>query len=157
VKILGNVYIGNQVKIKANSVVGAEGLTTNRTLSGESIDLPQFGGVEIHDNVYIGANTVIARGAIDNTIICEGVKIDNLCFISHNVYIGKHTFIVGETIFFGSSSIGDYSYVSGNSTIRNGVKIGNYVTIGMGSVVTKNIESGLTVFGNPARSKQNHE
>jgi len=154
VKLLGNIYIGNNVKIKANSVIGADGLTTNRSLSGESIDLPQFGGVEIHDRVYIGANTVIARGAIDNTVICEGAKIDNLCFISHNVYVGKHTFIVGETIMFGSSSIGDYSYVSGNSTIRNGVKIGNYVTVGMGSVVTKNVDDGLTVFGSPAKPKQ---
>ena len=81
----------------------------------------------------------------------RGSKIDNSCFISHNVHIGEDSFIVGETIMFGSSELGDKAFVSGNATIRNGIKIGNNVTVGMGAVVVRDVEDGRVVKGNPAR------
>ena len=150
VKLIGKIKIGNDVIIRENSVLGADGLSTDRDSDGTSIIMPQFGGIRIDNQVTIGCNCVIARGAIDNTIIEKGCKIDNSVFISHNVHIGKDTFIVGETIMFGSSSTGERVYISGNSTIRNKVKIGSDVMIGMGSVVTRNIEDGEIVYGNPA-------
>lgn len=151
VKLIGEVYIGNNVIIRENSVVGADGLSTDRDENGRAVTMPQFGGVILEDDVQIGASTVIARGAIDNTVIKRGVKIDNSCFISHNVQIGEDTFIVGESIMFGSSSIGERSYISGNSTIRNGINIGKEVLIGMGSNVINNIPDGAVVKGNPAK------
>ena len=151
VKLVGTVTIKDNVVIRENTVIGADGLSTDRDENGIAITMPQFGGVLIEQNVQIGANTVIARGAIDNTIIGRGSKIDNQCFISHNVVIGEDTFIVGETIMFGSSSIGNKAYISGNSTIRNGIHIGNNAMIGMGSVVVKNVDEGKIVKGNPAR------
>ncbi|MEI1255742.1 UDP-3-O-(3-hydroxymyristoyl)glucosamine N-acyltransferase [Blautia sp. JLR.GB0024] len=151
VKLLGRVILGDNVVIRANTVVGADGLTTMRKADGSSATIPQFGGVILEDKVQIGANTVIARGAIDDTVVHTDSKVDSSCFISHNVQIGAHSFIVGETIMFGSSSTGERAYISGNSTIREGHHVGNKSLVGMGSVVVKNVPDGAIVKGNPAK------
>lgn len=151
VKLIGKVVIGNNVIIRENSVIGADGLSTNRDENGEALTMPQFGGVIIEDNVQIGALTVIGRGAIDNTYISKGCKIDNCSFISHNVHLGESTFIVGESIMFGSSSTGKEAYISGNATIRDGIHIGEKAIIGMGAVVVKSVDDGKIVKGNPAK------
>ncbi|MBQ3355861.1 MAG: hypothetical protein IJG45_01930 [Oscillospiraceae bacterium] len=152
-KLVGKVRVGNNVVIRENSVIGADGLSTDRDEEGKAATMPQFGGVRIGDDVQIGALTVIARGAIDDTVIGRGCKIDNSCFISHNVQLGEDTFVVGETIMFGGSKTGRQSFISGNSTIRNKASIGDYATVGMGAVVTKNVEDHAVVFGNPAHAK----
>lgn len=151
VKLVGDISIGNNVVIRENSVLGADGLSTDRDEDGKAATMPQFGEIILEEDVQIGANTVIARGAIDETVIRRGSKIDNSCFISHNVHIGEDSFIVGETIMFGSSELGDKAFISGNATIRNGIKIGSNVTVGMGAVVVKDVEDGRVVKGNPAR------
>lgn len=150
-RLIGRVVIGNNVIIRENAVIGADGLTTQRDESGRAMMIPQFGGTIIEDDVQIGALTVIARGAIDNTIIHKGTKIDNCCFVSHNADIGEDTYIVGETILFGSTSTGIQSYLSGNVTVRDGVHIGAHAQVGMGAVVTKDVKDGCIVKGNPAR------
>lgn len=150
-KLSGEIHIGNNVVIRENSVIGADGLTTDRDEDGKALTIPQFGGVVLEDDVQIGALTVIGRGAIDNTVIKRGSKIDNSCFISHNVQIGEDAFVVGETIMFGSSSLGDQGYISGNATIRDGRHVGNRAKVGMGAVVTKNVDDGAVVKGNPAK------
>lgn len=150
-RIVGEVNIGSNVIIRENSVIGADGLSTDRDENGHAITMPQFGGVIIEDNVQIGALTVIARGAIDNTVIKRGSKIDNSTFISHNVVIGEDTFVVGETIMFGSSSTGKQAFISGNSTIRDGRHIGEKSIVGMGSVVVGNVKDRMVVKGNPAK------
>lgn len=152
-RIVGRVYIGSNVIIRENTVIGADGLTTDRDADGSGITMPQFGGVVIEDNVEIGANVTIARGAIDNTILGRGCKIDNSSFISHNVKVGEDTFIVGESILFGSSRTGKRVFISGNATIRNKAAIGDDAFIGMGAVVTRDVACGMTVVGNPARKK----
>lgn len=151
VKLIGRVKIGNNVIIRENTVVGSDGLTTCRNEDGKIITIPQFGGVVIEDNVQIGALTVIGKGAIDDTLIRSGSRIDNSCFISHNVQIGEDTLMVGETIMFGSSSTGTRAYVSGNTTVREGISIGSDTLIGMGSVVVKSVPDGMVVKGNPAK------
>ncbi len=151
VKLLGKVTIGKDCIIRENTVIGSDGLTTRRDKLGKVVTIPQFGGVTIEDNVQIGALTVIAKGAIDDTIIHSGSRIDNCCFISHNVQIGEDTLIVGETIMFGSSSTGEQAFISGNSTIRDGVPIGKKAVVGMGSVVIKPVPDETIVKGNPAR------
>ena len=150
-KLVGEVHMGNNVIIRENSVIGADGLSTDRDENGRALTMPQFGGVIIEDNVQIGALTVIGRGAIDHTILRRGSKIDNSTFISHNVVLGEDTFVVGESIMFGSSSTGKQAFISGNSTIRDGRHIGDKAIIGMGSVVIKNVEDGAVVKGNPAK------
>lgn len=151
VKLLGEVYIGNHVVIRENTVIGADGLTTDRDEMGKALTIPQFGSVVIEDDVQIGANSVIARGAIDETRICRGSKIDSQAFISHNVTIDCDTFVVGETIMFGSSSVGKRCLISGNSTIMNAVHIGSDSIVGAGAVVTKSVADNRVVKGNPAK------
>jgi len=151
VKLIGDVTIGKNVVIRDNTVIGADGLTTSRHVDGTAMTIPQFGGVFVGDDVQIGANVVIARGAIDDTRIEHGAKIDSCSFVSHNVVIGENTFIVGETIMFGSSSTGKCVLLSGNSTIRDGVHIGDNSIVGMGAVVVKSIAPGSIVKGNPAK------
>ncbi len=150
-RLVGEIHIGNNVVIRENTVIGADGLSTNRDQNGKGLTVPQFGGVIIEDNVQIGALTVIARGAIDDTLIKKGSKIDNSVFISHNVIIEEDTFVVGETIMFGSSSTGKQAFISGNSTIRDGRHIGNKAIVGMGAVVVSDIADNTVVKGNPAK------
>lgn len=151
VRLMGSVKIGNNCIIRENTVVGSDGLTTRRDENGKVVTIPQFGGVTIEDNVQIGALTVIGKGAIDDTVIHSGSRIDNSCFISHNVQIGEDTLVVGETIMFGSSSTGKQAFISGNSTIRDGVAIGEKSFVGMGSVVVKEVPDNGIVKGNPAK------
>lgn len=153
VKLMGSVKIGNDCIIRENTVIGSDGLTTRRDKNGKVVTIPQFGGVTIEDNVQIGALTVIGKGAIDDTVIHTGCRIDNSCFISHNVQLGEDTLVVGETIMFGSSSTGKQTFISGNSTVRDGVAIGEKAFVGMGSVVVKPVPDGITVMGNPAKGK----
>lgn len=152
-KIVGYVEIGNNVVIRENTVIGADGLSTERDVDGSALTMPQFGGVIIGDRVQIGANTVIGRGAIDNTIIRKGCKIDNCCFISHNVVLEEDVFVVGETLMMGSSRAGKQAYISGNVVVRNKVTIEEGAFIGMGAVVTRNVKKETTVMGNPAKER----
>ena len=151
VRIIGSVQIGDDCIVRENTVIGSDGLTTRRNEVGDIITIPQFGGVVIENNVQIGANSVVCKGAIDNTVIGTGSRIDNCSFISHNVKMGKNTIVVGEVLMMGSSSTGERAYLSGNVVVRDGISIGKDAFVGMGSVVTKNVPDGVTVKGNPAR------
>lgn len=152
VKIVGDVVIGNNVIIRENTVIGADGLSTDRDSEGKALTMPQFGRVVIDDDVQIGANTVIARGAIDDTRIYRGAKIDSQCFISHNTSIGEDSFIVGETILFGSSSVGKRCLISGNCTIANFVSIGDDSILGMSATALKSVPSNVIAYGSPVKS-----
>lgn len=151
VKLIGSVKIGNEVVIRENTVIGCDGLTRMRDDNGKVATIPQFGGVTIENNVQIGAMTVIAKGAIDDTVIHAGCRIDNCCFISHNVQLGEDSVIVGETIMFGSSSTGPQAFISGNATIRDGIHIGKKSFVGMAANVLKSVPDGGIVKGNPAK------
>lgn len=151
VKLMGKIKIGNDVIIRENTVIGSDGLTRMRDDAGKVATIPQFGGVTIEDNVQIGALTVVAKGAIDDTVIRSGCRIDNCCFISHNVQLGEDSVIVGETIMFGSSSTGEQAFVSGNVTIRDGARVGSKAFVGMGSTVVKSVPDGAVVKGSPAK------
>lgn len=150
-KLVGSIRVGNNVVIRENAVLGADGLSTNRDEDGKAVTMPQFGGIILEDDVQIGALSVIGRGAIDNTIIGRGSKIDNSCFVSHNVQMGEDTFMVGESIMFGSSSTGAQAYISGNACIRDGIHVGRGALVGMGAVVVKPVGDGSIVKGNPAK------
>jgi len=110
-----------------------------------------LGNLIIHDNVEIGSNTCIDRGALSDTVVGFNTKIDNLCHIAHNVKIGKNVIIVTHSIICGSVTIGDNVWIAPNVTIREHKIIGQNATIGLGSVVTKNVPAGETRFGNPAK------
>ncbi len=149
--IYDNVIIGDNVTINANTTIGSEGYGYERNKEGEFERFPHIGGVLIGNNVDIGSNTAIDRGALGNTIIEEGVKIDNLVHIAHNVVIGKHSAIIANSMIAGSVKIGSFSWVAPSASILNQLDIGKEATIGMGAVVVKNVNNKEVVAGVPAK------
>ncbi len=151
--ILDNVTIGQGVIIQSGAIIGTDGLGCERESDGTLIKFPHLGGVTIEDNVEIGSNCQIAKGAFSETIIGRGSKINADCYIAHNVILEKNVWLSPKVNIAGSV------YISHNTTIYSGViireqlKIGKQVVIGMGSVVTKNIPDGEIWFGNPAHKK----
>ncbi len=148
--ILDGVTVGDNVKIKSFTIIGKEGFGLVRNNDGQWERFPHIGGVVIGDNVEIGAHVSIDRGALGNTIISDGVKIDDSCHIAHNISIGQNSIIIGKTIIGGSVIIGKDCYISMGVTIINGIVIHDDAYIGLGSVVIRNVKRGKKVFGNPA-------
>lgn len=157
VYIYPNVRIGRNVIIHAGTVIGAAGFSYERNDEGELENFPHIGGVVIEDNVEIGSNVSIDRGTLDNTIVGEGSKIDNLCHIAHNVVIGKHCMIIAQSMIGGSTRIGDYCWIAPCTCLRDGIEIGKNVVTGMGSVVTRNVGDRQVVFGVPAKERRKLE
>lgn len=150
-KIVGEVTIGDNFSVRENSVIGSDSITTDRDENGKIVTMPQFGGVVIGNNVRIASNCVISRGAVDNTVICDGVRIGDCNLISHNNFIGEDSLIIGSVMTFGSVTIGKNCLISGNSSIRNKVTVGDNCIVGLGSVVIKDVPSDTVVKGNPAK------
>lgn len=150
VKLVCPIKAGDNLIIRDNAVIGADGLACERNFDGRNIKLPQFGGVTIGNNVEIGSS-IIARGAIDDTIIGDNVIVDSYAYISHNCIIGDNCQICGNTSISGSVEVGKEVYIS-SSIILNKKKIGKGAFIGMGSVVLRNVKANTTVFGYPAKT-----
>lgn len=130
VKVYYDSQIGNNCTIHANAVIGSDGFGFAPQPDGSYKAIPQLGNVIIHDNVSVGANTTIDRATMGSTVIYEGVKLDNLIQIAHNVEIGKNTVIASQTGIAGSTKIGENCVIAGqvgfagHITIANGTKIG---------------------------------
>lgn len=134
-KVYANVTFYHTVKIgedcifHAGAVIGSDGFGFANE-KGRWVKIPQTGGLLIGNQVDIGANSCIDRGALNNTIIGDGVKIDNLCHIAHNVELGEHVAMAGFSAIAGSSKIGDYCTLSGRSSILG------HLTIAPGTHIT---------------------
>lgn len=131
VVVAHHVQIGDRVTLKSGAVIGGDGFGFAQTSQGW-FKIPQIGGVTIHDDVEIGSNTCIDRGALSDTVIGRGVKIDNLVQIAHNVQIGENTAIAGCCAIAGSVKLG------ANCMVAGGTKIGGHLTICDGVVLTGN-------------------
>jgi UDP-3-O-[3-hydroxymyristoyl] glucosamine N-acyltransferase len=149
--IYDHVIIGENVTISAGCVIGSAGFGYAENEDGEYESFPQLGGVQIHANVEIGANSTIDRGTLTDTIIGEGVKIDNLVHIGHNVVIGKNSIITANTTISGSVKIGEGVWIAPSASIINQIKIGDNSTIGIGSVAVKSIPMNEIWNGFPAK------
>jgi UDP-3-O-[3-hydroxymyristoyl] glucosamine N-acyltransferase len=141
--------LGNRVSIHAGTVIGSDGFGYVFD-QGQHRKVLQLGQVIIHDDVEIGANCVVDRGALGPTVIGQGTKIDNLVHIAHNVVIGRHCMIMGQVGFAGSTQVGDYVVVASQSGIADHLKIGNQAVIGAKSGVMRDIPDGGRVLGIPA-------
>ena len=142
--------IGSGVLIHSGVRIGGDGFgfapgSINHT------KVPQLGRVIIGNDVEIGSNTTIDRGAGPDTIINDGVKIDNLVQIGHNVQIGKGCIIVSQAGIAGSTTIGDFTMIGGQAAVAGHLTIGSNVKIAGQSGVMRDVESGKSIFGTPAK------
>lgn len=151
VSLYDNVRIYDDVIIHSGTVIGADGYGYVKNKDGIYEKMPQLGGVVIERNVEIGANTCIDRGTIDDTIIGEGTKIDNLCHIAHNVIIGKNCMIVANSEISGSVILGDHVWIAPCVTIKEGIKIGDNSFIGFKSLVLEDVPPNSLAYGHPAK------
>jgi UDP-3-O-[3-hydroxymyristoyl] glucosamine N-acyltransferase len=145
-----HALIGNQVTIHAGAAVGQDGFGFAMGPGGH-LKLPQIGRVVIQDNVEIGANTTVDRGALRDTVIGEGTKIDNLVQIGHNVVIGRHCIIVAQTGISGSAELGDFVALGGQVGVVGHVKIGSGAQIAASSNVRGDVPPGSRWGGTPAK------
>ncbi|WHN65287.1 UDP-3-O-(3-hydroxymyristoyl)glucosamine N-acyltransferase [Cysteiniphilum sp. QT6929] len=139
VTIYHGVHIGEYCIIHANTVIGSDGFGNAKDEKGNWVKIPQIGGVTIGNHVEIGACTSIDRGAIDDTIIADGVKIDNQVQIAHNVIIGENTAIAGSTGVAGSVTIGKNCLLGGQVGVSGHLEICDGVLLAAASNVSKSI------------------
>ena len=142
--------VGNRVRIHAGSVVGSDGFGYVLD-NGIHRKVPQIGNVIICDDVELGANVTVDRGALGPTIIGKGTKIDNLVQIAHNVTVGEHCIIVSQVGVSGSTKLGNYVILGGQVGLAGHLKIGNRVSVGAQSGVMHNIPDGETWLWTPAQ------
>jgi|TARA_B110000240_G_scaffold114420_1_gene128405 UDP-3-O-[3-hydroxymyristoyl] glucosamine N-acyltransferase len=150
VTICHGVEIGKNVVIHPGVVIGADGFGIVND-KGKWIKIPQIGRVKIGDNVEIGANTTVDRGAIEDTVIGDGVKLDNQIQVGHNVIIGNNTVIAGCSGVAGSTIIGENCIIGGGVGIGGHIEIADNVIITGMSMVTKSLtKAGIYSSGIPA-------
>ncbi|CAM8335054.1 LpxD UDP-3-O-[3-hydroxymyristoyl] [Candidatus Methylopumilus universalis] len=154
VVIKANTVIGKSCTLYAGCVIGSDGFGYAK---GDSkwLAIPQIGRVILGDNVDIGSNSTIDRGALDDTIISSGVKIDNLVQIGHNCMIGENTIIAGCVGIAGSAKIGKNCAIGGAAMILGHLSITDDVTISPGSMITRSIKTSGTYTA--LMPFQNHE
>jgi UDP-3-O-[3-hydroxymyristoyl] glucosamine N-acyltransferase len=138
--------IGARVIVHSGAVIGADGFGIADD-DGRWVKIPQIGAVRIGDDVEIGANTTIDRGAIDDTVIEEGVKLDNQIQVGHNVRIGAHTAIAGCAGIAGSADIGRHCTIGGAAVILGHLKIVDHVNISAGTLISRSILKPGTYTG----------
>jgi len=149
VVIRENVEIGNRVIIHSGAVIGADGFGFGRAADGTAVKIPQKGKVIIGDGCEIGANTCIDRSTIEETVLAENVKLDNLVQIGHNVRIGKNTAISAQTGISGSTRIGAQVIMGGQVGIADHVQIADGVMIAAKSGVTGSVKTKMIIAGIP--------
>jgi UDP-3-O-[3-hydroxymyristoyl] glucosamine N-acyltransferase len=151
VKIYANTIIGDNCVIKANSVIGSEGFGFALQEDGTYKNIPQLGNVIIGNNVNIGANTNVDCSTMGSTIIGDGVKLDNLIQIGHNVELGKNTILVAQSGIAGSTKIGENCVIGGQCAVVGHITVADGTKVGGQSGVTKSIKKPNTaVNGTPA-------
>jgi UDP-3-O-[3-hydroxymyristoyl] glucosamine N-acyltransferase len=146
-----HAIVGDDVIIHSGVRIGSDGFGFAMGPGGH-LKIPQVGRVVIQDKVEIGANSCVDRGSNRDTIIGEGTKIDNLVMIGHNVVIGQHCVIVGQTGIAGSSELGDYVVLGGQAAVNGHIKIGSGAQIAGLSGVSSDVPPGVQLGGVPARN-----
>lgn len=152
VKIYPGTRIGSNCVIHSGTVIGSDGFGFAPQEDGSYKTIPQMGNVVIHDNVSIGANTVIDCATLmgDSTIIHHGVKLDNLIQIAHNVEIGQNTVIAAQTGISGSTKLGEHCIIGGQVGVAGHLQIANNTSVGAQAGIAKSIkEEGQKLLGTP--------
>jgi len=142
--------LGQRVRIHSGSVIGADGFGYVLD-AGAHRKVPQIGNVILGDDVEIGANVTIDRGALKATVIGRGTKIDNLVQIGHNVQIGEHCLVISQVGIAGSCELGNYVILAGQAGLSGHLKIGTKATVSAQSGVMHDIPAGEKWLGSPAQ------
>jgi UDP-3-O-[3-hydroxymyristoyl] glucosamine N-acyltransferase len=142
--------VGNRVRIHSGTVVGSDGFGYVLD-NGVHRKVPQIGNVIICDDVELGANVTVDRGALGPTIVGKGTKIDNLVQIAHNVTVGEHCIIISQVGVSGSTKLGNYVILGGQVGLAGHLKIGNRVSVAAQSGVMNNIPDGEKWIWTPAQ------
>lgn len=148
---LANCTIADGVRIGANCTIGLPGFGYERDEDGKYWRFPHLGRVVIARDVEIGSNTCIDRGAIGDTVIERGVKIDNLVHIAHNVVLRENVVVIANSMVAGSVAVDANAWIAPSAAIKNKVVIGHGSVVGLGAVVLKDVAPHAVVVGNPAR------
>jgi UDP-3-O-[3-hydroxymyristoyl] glucosamine N-acyltransferase len=138
--------LGKRVVVHAGAVIGADGFGIAPD-DGRWVKIPQIGGVRIGDDVEIGANTTIDRGALDDTVIEEGVKLDNQVQVGHNVRIGAHSAVAGCVGIAGSADIGRHCTIGGAAMIHGHIRIADHVHVSAGTLISRSLSRPGTYTG----------
>jgi UDP-3-O-[3-hydroxymyristoyl] glucosamine N-acyltransferase len=151
VSIREKCFIGKRVIIHPGTVIGSDGFGYVPDANGAYIKIPQIGNVVIEDDVELGSNVSIDRAALGSTIVKKGTKIDNLVQVAHNVVIGEHTAISGQSGISGSSKLGSRCILAGQAGVSGHVELGDGVIVGAQSGVSKSLPKAGIYFGSPAK------
>ena len=142
--------LGQRVRIHSGTVIGADGFGYVLD-AGAHRKVPQIGNVILGDDVEIGANVTIDRGALKPTVIGRGTKIDNLVQIGHNVQIGEHCLVISQVGISGSCELGDYVILAGQVGMSGHLKVGSRATVAAQSGVMNDVPAGEKWLGSPAQ------
>ena len=157
VVIYPKTVIGNNCILHAGCVVGSDGFGNAPQPDGTWQKIEHLGGVIIGDNVEVGSNSTIDRAEMENTVIGNGVRIDNLCQIAHNVVIGDNTVMAAQTGIAGSAEIGKNCILAGQVGVVGHIKIADNTIMGAQSGVTRSVrKSGTVLLGSPAIEHSNY-
>ncbi len=148
--ILERCRIGSRVIIHSGTVIGSDGYGFVPTDS-DIVKIPQLGIVVIEDDVEIGANCAIDRGALGETRLKRGVKLDNLVHLAHNVSVGEYSFIVAQVGVAGSTKLGKRVALGGQVGVVGHIELGDGVQVGAQAGVSHSLKAGQVVLGSPAR------
>ncbi len=146
VSIGPRISVGKRAVIHSGTVIGSDGFGFV-TDAGRHHKIPQVGGVIIEDDVEIGGNCTIDRATLGNTIIKTGTKLDNQVHIAHNVTIGEHCLLAGQSGVAGSSTLGNYVVLGGQAGVADHTSVGDRVMAGGKTVITRDVEPGQVIAG----------
>jgi len=152
-----NIYhgcrLGNQVTLHSGAVIGADGFGFAPTPNGYN-KIPQIGIVIIEDNVEIGANTCVDRATMGATVVHQGVKLDNLIQVAHNVEVGSNTVMAAQVGVAGSTKVGEWCMFGGQVGVGGHIHIGNHVDLGAQTGAPFNVEDNMQLIGTPPMEKR---
>ena len=147
---ISHAVLGERVYVYPGARIGQEGFGFTISEAG-FVSAPQLGVVVLEDDVEVGANATIDRGALRDTVIGRGTRLDNLVQVAHNVRIGKYCAIAAQVGISGSAEIGDYVVIGGQAGVADHMRVGSKVRIGAQSGVMSTLEDGTVAVGSPAR------
>lgn len=149
VVLYAGVKLADNVIVHAGTVLGADGFGY-AFAGGKQVKVPQLGGVEIGAEAEIGALSAVDRGALGNTVIGTGAKLDNLVQVGHNSRVGNHTILCSQVGLAGSTTLGNYVYMAGQAGAAGHLEVGDGTLVGAQSGVAASCKPGSRLFGSPA-------